>query len=252
MRYKRAKKVVVRTATQRPRATIDVELVKAYGQEYRLTMSARATLLALCEMADPQTGIWSGATAQLNHQAASYERHGFPASLIVVTGDLVSANVVSVRDGRYLKTTDYLIHDYELFAELTNDQLASVRDIRAHLDIAPPSVRRASVLAPPLPQPEPAPPVVTSVYRHFTTAGDLLYVGISCDPGKRTDQHAKVKRYWDDVEWIHVTNYPTREEARAAELEAIRTEAPRYNIADVPKQATDAAGCDASENEEAA
>jgi hypothetical protein len=83
----------------------------------------------------------------------------------------------------------------------------------------------------------PVRPIVygTSLYRMWNYGGDLLYVGIASDPGKRFDQHSRYKRWWHEVDTIKVIHYPTRAEARAAELVAIRSESPRYNVADAPK-----------------
>lgn len=70
----------------------------------------------------------------------------------------------------------------------------------------------------------------TTLYRLFDTEGALLYVGIAGNPGRRWEQHRKDKPWWGDVASTRLEHFATREEAAAAELEAIRTEDPRHNI----------------------
>jgi hypothetical protein len=65
--------------------------------------------------------------------------------------------------------------------------------------------------------------------------GGLLYVGIAGNPARRFQEHAVTKEWWWQVDWIHVEHYRTRLEAAAAEIEAIRTEQPKYNVAQVTK-----------------
>ena len=70
----------------------------------------------------------------------------------------------------------------------------------------------------------------TTLYRLYAADGALLYVGIAGNPGRRFEQHRKDKPWWGDVATTHLQHFPTREEAMAAELEAIRTEHPTHNI----------------------
>lgn len=70
----------------------------------------------------------------------------------------------------------------------------------------------------------------TTLYRLYAADGALLYVGIAGNPGRRFEQHRKDKPWWGDVATTHLQHFPTREEAMAAELEAIRTEHPAHNI----------------------
>lgn len=71
----------------------------------------------------------------------------------------------------------------------------------------------------------------TDLYRIFDSEGRLLYVGISAALGERVSQHRNGKNWWwQDVATIHVVHYETRDEARAQELAAIRTELPLHNI----------------------
>jgi predicted GIY-YIG superfamily endonuclease len=78
----------------------------------------------------------------------------------------------------------------------------------------------------------------TSVYRLFDADGDLLYVGIAGNPGRRFEQHRADKPWWGEVSRIDLEHWPTRQEAAEAESQAIREESPRYNIALRPRPAT--------------
>lgn len=74
----------------------------------------------------------------------------------------------------------------------------------------------------------------TALYRHFDANGTLLYVGISATPAYRLNQH--IDREWfNDIRLVKVEMYPTREEALEAEINAIKTEAPRFNSRHVPQ-----------------
>lgn len=70
----------------------------------------------------------------------------------------------------------------------------------------------------------------TTLYRLFDQHGRLLYVGISGNPGRRFSQHAGDKHWWGDVADVKLVHYRTRAEAEDAELYAIRSEHPAYNI----------------------
>jgi hypothetical protein len=69
-----------------------------------------------------------------------------------------------------------------------------------------------------------------ALYRHFDADGVLLYVGISYDPYVRYTSGHEVFSAWSRfssefrVEWL-----PDREEARAAEVQAIKEEKPLFN-----------------------
>lgn len=69
-----------------------------------------------------------------------------------------------------------------------------------------------------------------ALYRYFDGADELVYVGISNDPGTRLGQHRLDKPWWDDVVTAKIQRYPDRASALAAERIAIRDEHPRYNI----------------------
>jgi hypothetical protein len=71
----------------------------------------------------------------------------------------------------------------------------------------------------------------TALYRLLAADGALLYVGITENPRARMKQHAAGQAWWPEVERNAVTFYPDYPAARAAEIAAIRDEAPRYNRA---------------------
>lgn len=72
-----------------------------------------------------------------------------------------------------------------------------------------------------------------ALYRFFDAGGDLLYVGVTNDPGRRWGRHANDKPWWHEVDRIEIERYPDRESVLAAERKAIQEEHPRYNVAHV-------------------
>jgi predicted GIY-YIG superfamily endonuclease len=70
----------------------------------------------------------------------------------------------------------------------------------------------------------------TSVYRLFDADDRLLYVGCSEYWNLRINAHRRDKDWFPTVTRTTVERFPTREEALAAELAAIRTEAPIHNV----------------------
>lgn len=70
-----------------------------------------------------------------------------------------------------------------------------------------------------------------TLYRFWDSGGDLLYVGISVRPWDRWKQHRGDKPWWEEVASVTLQNFATREDVEAAEIAAIRSENPRYNIA---------------------
>ena len=69
-----------------------------------------------------------------------------------------------------------------------------------------------------------------NVLYRFYADEDLLYVGITLNLPARWDAHAKDKPWWSEVTRCTVGHYDSREAAEAAERDAIRAEAPRYNV----------------------
>jgi GIY-YIG catalytic domain-containing protein len=72
-----------------------------------------------------------------------------------------------------------------------------------------------------------------ALYRFFDAGGDLLYVGVTSDPGRRWGRHANDKPWWHEVDRIEIERYPDRETVLAAERKAIQDEHPRYNVVHV-------------------
>lgn len=71
------------------------------------------------------------------------------------------------------------------------------------------------------------------VYRAFDQNGDLLYVGMSSNLKLRLRAHKRKSDWWAFQAEITTTVYPTRQEALAAESEAIANESPAWNTAGV-------------------
>lgn len=69
----------------------------------------------------------------------------------------------------------------------------------------------------------------TTLYRLQAHDGQLLYIGIAGNPGRRFEQHRHDKAWWGDVATISLTHFDTRADAEAAERDAIRHEHPMHN-----------------------
>lgn len=69
-----------------------------------------------------------------------------------------------------------------------------------------------------------------ALYRFFDRTDAVLYIGITLDFPVRMTSHRREKPWWTLVEHITIEHFDTREEALAAETEAIRTEKPLYNV----------------------
>lgn len=65
------------------------------------------------------------------------------------------------------------------------------------------------------------------------TTGDLLYVGATRDVEERMAFHQRLTPWWDESLRVEAIPVGNAESARAAELLAIQTEAPRYNRAGI-------------------
>ena len=73
-----------------------------------------------------------------------------------------------------------------------------------------------------------------ALYRFYNERMQLLYVGMTNEPWRRWREHVLEKPWYPQVRHWTVSFYDTEDEARRAELKAIRGERARYNIADVP------------------
>jgi hypothetical protein len=69
------------------------------------------------------------------------------------------------------------------------------------------------------------------LYRHYHPNGDLLYVGISLELFRRQRRHYAEAHWADAIHQIIIEPFETREQALAAEEQAIRTEFPKHNVA---------------------
>lgn len=69
----------------------------------------------------------------------------------------------------------------------------------------------------------------TSLYRHFDEQGKLLYVGISLSAVYRLKQHGSRSRWVSKICKVAIERFPTRDEAKEAEIRAIQSERPIYN-----------------------
>lgn len=69
-----------------------------------------------------------------------------------------------------------------------------------------------------------------ALYRFYSATGQLLYTGITNNPGNRFKQHQQSKPWWHEVSGITVEKYNSRAEVLAAEKRAIQVEQPKYNI----------------------
>jgi hypothetical protein len=68
------------------------------------------------------------------------------------------------------------------------------------------------------------------LYRHFDSAGKLLYVGISYRSTERTFAHSDSSHWFDEVTRIEIERFPSRRAALDAEMQAIKLEKPLHNI----------------------
>lgn len=69
----------------------------------------------------------------------------------------------------------------------------------------------------------------TTVYRLFDADGNLLYVGCTNGVKARFKTHQATKEWWTEVVLADLEHFPNRQQAIAAEAEAIRNEQPKYN-----------------------
>ena len=67
------------------------------------------------------------------------------------------------------------------------------------------------------------------MYRHFDSSRNLLYIGISDDIYRRTREHVHDSAWYRECVHVTVEHVGSRQEARAAEREAIQRESPREN-----------------------
>lgn len=69
------------------------------------------------------------------------------------------------------------------------------------------------------------------LYRFFAADNTLLYVGITNDPLSRFGGHCRDKSWFRQIAHSTMEHFESRQELEAAEIHAIKTEKPKYNIA---------------------
>lgn len=69
-----------------------------------------------------------------------------------------------------------------------------------------------------------------ALYRFYGETGQLLYAGISNDPGRRFGQHGATKSWWPTVRGITLEWHSSRRDALAAEARVIEVERPLFNV----------------------
>lgn len=85
-----------------------------------------------------------------------------------------------------------------------------------------------SLTWPPVAVQRPARPA-TALYRFYDGAAELLYVGVTCNPVSRFQQHQERSDWWSRASLLHAEWHDTRELAEAAEERAVNDEAPEAN-----------------------
>lgn len=79
--------------------------------------------------------------------------------------------------------------------------------------------------------PQPASPGRPTLYRHFDSGGQLLYVGRTIRPVfQRQHEHLKTKTWWNEVAESKYERFDSEQELAEAEVAAIKNERPLYNL----------------------
>jgi predicted GIY-YIG superfamily endonuclease len=107
--------------------------------------------------------------------------------------------------------------------------------------VAAASAPKAPVIAPPPPSPAARRAIKSArrvvemhaVYRMYADDGELLYVGMTSNPGQRFGDHAS-RRWFPLVASITLEWHPNSRAARTSERQAIKTEGPRFNVREKP------------------
>ena len=74
------------------------------------------------------------------------------------------------------------------------------------------------------------------VYRHYAEGDILLYVGYTSRLNRRNSEHAASESWWREVADTTWESFDSRDEAIHAELKAIQTEHPLWNIKGRPRR----------------
>lgn len=75
-----------------------------------------------------------------------------------------------------------------------------------------------------------APPGSCSLYRFYDSQGDLLYVGVAWNPGRRWEHHRRTAAWWREATRAVVAVYDCQASALSAERAWIRNAQPRFNV----------------------
>jgi hypothetical protein len=67
------------------------------------------------------------------------------------------------------------------------------------------------------------------LYRYYADNWELLYVGISISAVGRMSRHRKRTEWFDQIRFISIEKFSSRDEVLAAEKEAIKRERPKFN-----------------------
>jgi predicted GIY-YIG superfamily endonuclease len=70
-----------------------------------------------------------------------------------------------------------------------------------------------------------------ALYRFYDSNDCLLYIGITNDLGRRLSSHARGQPWWHKVTRATVQRFNDRDQLAASEVDAIRSEQPKYNSA---------------------
>jgi predicted GIY-YIG superfamily endonuclease len=70
----------------------------------------------------------------------------------------------------------------------------------------------------------------TSLYRHYNSGGELLYIGISLSTIQRLGQHADHSDWFKSIARVTIEHFENRKDALEAERNAIIKERPLHNI----------------------
>lgn len=67
------------------------------------------------------------------------------------------------------------------------------------------------------------------VYRMYDDQEDLLYIGVTCNPARRFNDHRDSKNWFNDIATVQLETYPNQKAAYDAEAYAIKHERPLHN-----------------------
>lgn len=74
-------------------------------------------------------------------------------------------------------------------------------------------------------------PKFNSIYKHYNTNGELLYVGASQNPFARLKSHELCSSWAADISLVYIERFDSLDDALSAEKQAIQSEGPKFNTA---------------------